>query len=245
MKKKITKRTALILACALCLVTVLGGCIGGEKEEKSDMKEALAKAADQAQEEAEAAEEEKEAKKAAEKEAAKKEAAKEAEEEAQEEEEDEEPEITRELLVEALGEGFDEGQVIQDFEFKDEDGNICHVSDFAGKAVYINFFTTWCVYCGYEMEDLQRVAEAYSDDAELLLIDVMETPKEVEAYKKEYGITQDVYYVDDWQAGDFVLEGVPVSIVIDRNGIIYAKNIGMAEGAWMEGVMESAVDPVY
>lgn len=247
MKRNLVKRTALVLACVLVTMSAFCGCIGGEKE--TGIKDAIASAAEEAQEEAEAVEEAKEEEKAAaeekrEQEEAQARADAEAEEEGSDTPDEEaDPGLAqkRQELVESLGEGFEEGQVLQDFEFQDEDGNSVHVSDFLGKAVYINFFTTWCVYCGYEMEDLMSVAHSYEDDAVMILIDIQETPKEVAAYKQEHGIDLPVYYLDDWQAGDLVLEGVPISIVTDRYGVIRAENLGMAEGSWMDTAMQGAV----
>lgn len=152
----------------------------------------------------------------------------------------------REELVGQLGQGFIDGTVIEDFAFYDEYGNIYHISDFAGKMVYINFFTTWCPYCYYEIPDMQRVHDEYRDeDGMVIMIDLQETVEEAQAYATEYGITMPIYYLDDWQAGSLSIEGVPLSIVIDRYGVIHDVHEGMSDYAWMSTAMNKAYNTAY
>lgn len=42
---------------------------------------------------------------------------------------------------------------------KDQDGNLVDVSQFKGKAIFINFFATWCPPCRAEIPDIEAVYE--------------------------------------------------------------------------------------
>ncbi len=149
----------------------------------------------------------------------------------------------REALAISLGTGFEEGQVLEDFAFKDANGKEMHVSDLLGKPVYINFFTTWCPYCTDEIPDMQKVKNDYGpDEVSVIMIDVMETTAETDAYTAEQGIDFPVYFLDDWFAGSHELVGVPISFVIDRYGVITGVNEGLSNYKWMSQAMQKAVE---
>ncbi|MEG1776926.1 MAG: TlpA disulfide reductase family protein, partial [Clostridia bacterium] len=47
------------------------------------------------------------------------------------------------------------------------------LTPYAGKAVFLNFFTEWCPYCMEEMADIKKVFETYSpDDLQIILVHV-------------------------------------------------------------------------
>jgi thiol-disulfide isomerase/thioredoxin len=44
-----------------------------------------------------------------------------------------------------------------DFNLSDLDGKNVRLSDFKDKIVFLNFFTTWCPECRYEMPSMQKL----------------------------------------------------------------------------------------
>lgn len=160
------------------------------------------------------------------------------------EEKEEEPEAEKpssEEPAEGLKVGYEVGELIPDFEFYDENGDLHSISEFRGKAVYINFFTTWCTYCFYEIPDMEEVSAKY-EDAVFIMIDLDEGPELGVPYAEDYGIIFPIYYVDGWEIEGLELEAVPLSIVIDGNGVVCGNNLGQASQNWMDNAVNDAIE---
>jgi thiol-disulfide isomerase/thioredoxin len=55
-----------------------------------------------------------------------------------------------------------------DFELSDLEGNTVHLSDYRGKTVLLNFWTTWCTACAMEMPDLVELEKRYNENLVIL-----------------------------------------------------------------------------
>ena len=157
--------------------------------------------------------------------------------------EDEEPEPEEsEKPEKPLPVGYEVGEQVPDFEFYDAKGNRHTISEFRGKAVYINFFTTWCTYCFYELPDMEDVYDKYSDDVVFIMIDLAEGPELGLQYADDYDVTIPIYYVDDWGIEGLSIDAVPLSIVIDGNGVVYGNQLGQASYDWMDDTVYDAIN---
>jgi len=65
-----------------------------------------------------------------------------------------------------------------DFEVADLNGHKVHLSDFRGKTVILNFWTTWCTACVGEMPDLIELQRRHPDDLVVLGISLDGVPDE-------------------------------------------------------------------
>ncbi len=74
------------------------------------------------------------------------------------------------------------------YQLADLHGNPIRLADLRGKAVWINFWTTWCPPCQSEVPILRDVSARYRDRGlELIAISVQETsPADVQAYADRY-----------------------------------------------------------
>lgn len=96
---------------------------------------------------------------------------------------------------------------VEDFEVRLLDGSTKRLSDFRGKAVLLNFWTTWCSNCMTEMPDLNLLHDLYPDTLQVIGISLdggedhghehasivdLEEAREVglEAVQAEYGSNQ-------------------------------------------------------
>lgn len=59
-----------------------------------------------------------------------------------------------------------------DFEIIDRDGNSLKLSSFAGKAVYIDFWATWCLPCCMEIPHMEKIAAKYANDKRIVCMSV-------------------------------------------------------------------------
>ena len=109
----------------------------------------------------------------------------------------EDPQATPFIIGEAV-EGLHVGDLAPDFDIAlpdgstyqlhDVDGNPVSLEDLRGKAVWINFFASWCPPCQGETPVLREVAEKYKDQGlEVVAVSVQETTADdVRAYRDRY-----------------------------------------------------------
>ena len=148
-------------------------------------------------------------------------------------------EAVPEIDLSSIPEGYSIGERFPDFSMTDRNGNTVMLSSYRGKPLYINCFTTWCYYCNEEMPDVQAIAENY--DCNVVLLDIGETVSETDAYASQYGVSLPINHVPDWNVGGLEIVGVPVSIILDANGIVVDGCEGMTDYDWMSSTMEKAL----
>jgi len=109
------------------------------------------------------------------------------------------------------------------YQLNDLSGNPIRLADLRGKAVWVNFWTTWCPPCQSEVPILRDVSERYRDRGlELVAISVQETsPADVAAYADRY----DLGYTIGFDSSGEIFRaykgyGLPTQVFIDPNGVI-------------------------
>jgi peroxiredoxin len=124
----------------------------------------------------------------------------------------------------------EEGHLAPDFALKTLDGNTVRLSDLRGKkVVLINFWATWCPPCRSEMPTIQKIYSDYKGRGfEVLAINIERDYKEeILEFMKELRLTFPVLLDPDMKVTrTYRLIGLPVSMLIDRQGIIRSKEIG-------------------
>ncbi len=105
----------------------------------------------------------------------------------------------------------------------DLNGKPIRLADLRGKAVWINFWTTWCPPCQSEVPILRKVSEEYKDRGLVLLaISVQETsPTDVAAYAARYQLPYTIGFDGDGAIfRAYKGYGLPTQVFIDPNGVI-------------------------
>ncbi|MCZ7624558.1 MAG: thiol-disulfide oxidoreductase [Candidatus Methylomirabilota bacterium] len=124
----------------------------------------------------------------------------------------------------------EEGHLAPDFTLKTLEGNTVRLSEFRGKkVVLINFWATWCPPCRLEMPTMQQIYTEYRDKGfEILAVNIeADAKQEISDFVKELRLTFPILLDPDMKVlRKFRVIGLPVSILIDRQGIIRAKEIG-------------------
>ena len=102
-----------------------------------------------------------------------------------------------------------------------ENGREVELSDFYGKPIVVNFWATWCPPCKAELPDFQAAYEEYGDEVEFLMVAVLwgEAQSDVTTFLSDNGYSFPVYY-DVYGEGvnTYGIEGIPMSLFIDKNG---------------------------
>jgi thiol-disulfide isomerase/thioredoxin len=126
------------------------------------------------------------------------------------------------------------------FTVQDMHGDDVRLAAFRGRVILLNFWATWCPPCRVEIPDLVALQEAYGDDLVVLGLSIDDTVDKLVPFAEEFRMNypvlvgrgreeiQDAYGV--W--------GLPVSVIIDREGRIVRKHSGLASRDQLERWIE-------
>lgn len=122
---------------------------------------------------------------------------------------------------------------LPDIAFQDGSGAVRHLSDFRGRTVLLNLWATWCVPCRTEMPTLDRLQSRLgSQDFEVVALSIdREGAGIVKRFFEETNVHALKVYVDPSMAAQQALNavGVPMTVLIDRDGREVARKLGPAQ----------------
>ena len=139
------------------------------------------------------------------------------------------------------------------FTLVDLDGKKVSLADYKGKAVLLNFWATWCGPCKLEMPWLVKLRDQYKAQGfEILGIesDNYDTdPKAYASYKagvvkaaNSLGVDYPVLLGGDSISEPYGgLDGLPNSFYVDRNGVVTAQIVGLADRDEIEANIKKAI----
>jgi|SRR5579863_5835159 len=104
-------------------------------------------------------------------------------------------------------------------------GNI-QSSRLRGRPILLNFFASWCPPCKLELPYIVRSYPAYAARVAFIGADEQESAAVVTAFAKREGISYAIGIDEGRAAADFEVGAIPVSVFIDRRGIVRAVNRG-------------------
>lgn len=118
-----------------------------------------------------------------------------------------------------------------DFTLKDMNGVDVNLASFKGKVILLNFWATWCGPCRQEIPDLVELQTQYPDDLVVLGFSVDDPVEKLRPYAAEFKMNYPVLVGngrEDVQEAYGPIWGIPISVVIGRDGKIYKKHSGIA-----------------
>lgn len=132
--------------------------------------------------------------------------------------------------IEASG-SMVEGEKAVDFSLKTINEEVINLSDYNGKVVIVNFWTTWCAYCQEEMGELISFsAKTKSMDIKVLGVNITSAENSVNAvsqFVKSLDLPfQVVLDVNGEVSKKYHVLGIPTTYIIDQKGIIRKKILG-------------------
>jgi thiol-disulfide isomerase/thioredoxin len=141
----------------------------------------------------------------------------------------------------------DQPMSVPSFRFTDEARRSLSIEDFQGKIVLLNVWATWCAPCRKEMPTLDRLSQELGGP-EFQIVPLSIDRAGVEAVRRFYaktGISGLGVYVDKADAATraLKLDGLPTTLLIDRNGQELGRITGPAEwdSAEMVGLIKSFI----
>lgn len=125
-----------------------------------------------------------------------------------------------------------------DFERTAMDGSMLRLSSYQGRVVVLNFWATWCTPCRVEIPEFIKMQEEM-DGVQFIGVSLDDEGFEVvRPYAESMGINYPLVIGDDSLAADFGgVMGLPTSYVIDGEGRIRQRFVGMVNEATLRPVL--------
>jgi thiol-disulfide isomerase/thioredoxin len=131
---------------------------------------------------------------------------------------------------------------VPDLTLKTVAGHEVRLSDFRGKILLVDFWATWCGPCKETIPDLVKLQTRHKGHGvEVIGISLdVQGPQAVSAFMKQYKMNYTVLLGNDGVAKAFGgIVGIPTSFVVDRQGRIVKRFIGVVDAAAYEDVIRS------
>ncbi|HFS66891.1 MAG TPA: TlpA family protein disulfide reductase [Flavobacteriia bacterium] len=131
--------------------------------------------------------------------------------------------------------GFKPGEAAPDFEATDIEGNTYKLADLKGKIVVLNFWFTTCPPCIMEIPELNKIASKYKKNGVLFLAVTFDNKEKVTNFLKEHPFYFKII-TDAKLVKKYGIIGFPTSILIDKEGKVMFKKIGIFTQALEESI---------
>lgn len=118
------------------------------------------------------------------------------------------------------------------FALKDQRGRTVRLKDYRGQVLLLNFWATWCAPCRAEMPEMVKLQQEYASRG-LRIIGITLPPmlrKRVRRMAQRFKVNYPLLFSTHAIAAAYNAGAVlPLTIVIDRQGIIRARILGLLE----------------
>lgn len=137
------------------------------------------------------------------------------------------------------------GSRLPDFSVKDLEGHEISSTDLRGKVVIIDFWATWCQPCKKEMPGYQKLLDRYGSRGFVVIgfkFDTMRDTEDPVLFAKKIGVRYPLAVATAELKQKFGgIEGLPTTMLYDRQGILRKKVIGFE----YTEVIESELKPLF
>jgi thiol-disulfide isomerase/thioredoxin len=134
------------------------------------------------------------------------------------------------------------GSRLPDFSVKDLQGRPLSSADLRGKVVLVDFWATWCQPCKKEMPGYQKLADRYSTGGLVVIgfkFDTMPDMEDPLQFAKGIGVRYPLAVAtEDVKQRFGGIEGLPTTMIYDRQGILRTRVIGFEYTDRIEQVLK-------
>ena len=123
---------------------------------------------------------------------------------------------------------FGKDMIAPDFQLQDTEGQWHSLSDYRGKTVVVNFWTTWCPPCREEFPSMNRLWNKMQDEGVVVLaINIGEDDHDIFIFTANYPADFPILFdrkgevIDQWP-----VRGLPTTFVIAPDGRFAYRAIG-------------------
>ncbi len=108
-----------------------------------------------------------------------------------------------------------------------------------GKAIYLNFFATWCPPCNQEAPALDALQREYGGRGlQVVGVDVLENARKASFFRSEHHLSYPVVIDAGTLRDQYNVNGLPVHVFIDRGGVVRKIVVGELAPADMRSNVE-------
>jgi peroxiredoxin len=124
------------------------------------------------------------------------------------------------------------GKDAPDFVLKSESGKNLRLSEYRGQVVLINFWARWVSEARQELPALDRINTTYSRAGLVILgVSVDEDARRAREFADAMKVAYPILFDTGSNIGrDYLLTKMPVTILVDRSGVVRYTNVGFRRG---------------
>ncbi|MCD8036805.1 MAG: TlpA family protein disulfide reductase [Clostridiales bacterium] len=127
----------------------------------------------------------------------------------------------------------EEGKKAPDITITKFDGIEAMLSDYYDKPTIVEFWATWCTYCKKELPALEMLKETYGDDINIIALNCSDSAEDAEEFWNESSYTFEAAMVSDDDSYKYAPSGIPVTVIIDTDGIVQMYLTGSTDAETM------------
>ena len=138
------------------------------------------------------------------------------------------------------------------FSLQDQYGNNHQLTDYKGKVVFLNFWTTWCKYCQTELQDLQELYNEYGkNEKDVIFLGVTSPLSDENKYASDVSKEEILKYIEQKSLSfpmlfdvkgnvynSYYIYAFPTSFLIDKEGNV----VWYSPGALPKETIKSDID---
>ena len=118
-------------------------------------------------------------------------------------------------------------------------GPTLSLASLRGKAVYLNFFASWCPPCNAEAPEIDRVQREYgARGLQVVGVDVLENARKAAQFRDSHHLGYPVVVDDGTLRDQYDINGLPVHVFIDRSGVVQRIVVGELSPSAMSAAVE-------
>jgi peroxiredoxin len=132
------------------------------------------------------------------------------------------------------------GQAAPDWKDPLVSGGSLSMTQLRGKPVFMDFFATWCPPCNDEAPEVNAAYKQYAPQGlQVIGVDVEENAQKAKQFVDEHQLTYPAV-VDTGTLSDlYSINGMPVGVFIDKNGVIRRIEVGQLSSAQLNADIKS------